>query len=810
MKLEAEEITPATLETEVSKMFLRMLKRDLKRKKTMNTILFLFIIIASMFMASGMNNIIAVTNGLDNYLTEAGVGDYNILTMGEHAVGALDDMLTSTPAVKDYRIEEVVYASQKSIKHGDGSNIDYKSTSGANLIMSGKRAALKFYDSNNELIGEPAEGEVYVSHGFLDETDIAIGDSIMISLEGVEFKLKIMDICKDAFLGGAIVGNRRFIINDKYFQELIDKEIIHDSYMGEACYIDTDDVKEIKSALKDVHHVAFDGDRNLITTSYLMDMILALVMLIMSACLIIVSLVILRFSIRFSIEEEFREIGVMKAIGVKSVRIRSLYIVKYLVMALIGSLIGFGISIPFGSFLLKESAKAIMLKNNDDLLWNILGALFIVIICVLFGFMFTRRVNKFTPLDAIRSGQSGERYKKKNKYHLRKTHLKPGGYLALNDVISAPKRFFTIMLTFILCTVLVLMMVNISSTMRSDAFADTFGKVSDLYIMDVDQVMDLLSSGSIEGIEEKLHESEQKLADAGLPAHMCMELQYKYPVTVKGKDYSYTFQCGLGTKMDEYTYTEGTAPAAPDEIAITPAVAKFFDIGIGDTITVHFSEKDLDCMVTQIYDTMNNMGELIRLHTDAPVDILHYSSAMGQQINFDDHPDAETIESRKDKVGELLDTSEVMNAEDYCVDCMKVAPMMEALSYLLLAITMVVILLVTILTERTLIAGEVTQIATLKAIGFSDGAIIRWHTWRFVIVGIIVAVISAALSLPVTKLFGDPIFAMTGANDVTYKYDVVKTFFLYPGVVLVVTVVVAMLTAVYTRKITARDTANIE
>ena len=93
MKLEAEEIAPATSETEVSKMFLRMLKRDLKRKKTMNTILFLFIIIASMFMASGMNNIIAVTNGLDNYLTEAGVGDYNILTMGEHAVGALDDML---------------------------------------------------------------------------------------------------------------------------------------------------------------------------------------------------------------------------------------------------------------------------------------------------------------------------------------------------------------------------------------------------------------------------------------------------------------------------------------------------------------------------------------------------------------------------------------------------------------------------------------------------------------------------------------------------------------------------------------------
>ncbi|MBO4396632.1 MAG: ABC transporter permease [Eubacterium sp.] len=791
-------------------MFLRMLKRDLKRKKTMNTILFLFIIIASMFMASGLNNMMAVTSGLDNYLKEAGVGDYNILTMGDHAVGALDEILETAPSVKDYRIEETIYASQKSLKNEDGTDIDYESTSGANLLMSGKRTALKFYDENNELITEPAEGEGYVSNGFLTESRHEVGDTIRIEHNGVEFPVKLIGTCKDAFLGGAIVGNRRFILNDRDYQKLLEKPVIRDSYMGEAIYIDTDDVKALTSALSDAQHIAFSGDKNLIKTSYLMDMILALVMLIMSAVLIIVSLVILRFSIRFSIEEEFREIGVMKAIGIKNVRIRSLYIVKYLVMALVGSAIGFGLSIPFGNFLLRESAKSIMLKGDDGLIWNILGAVVIVLICVLFGFLFTRRVKKFSPLDAIRSGQSGERFKKKNKYHLRKTHLKPGGYLALNDVISAPKRFFTIILTFMLCTVLVLVMVNIASTMRSDAFADSFGTVSDLYIMDVDNTMKLLSQGSIESIEDSLKDYEKELADAGIPGKVCVELQYKYPITVDGKRYNYTFQCGLGTEMDAYAHTEGTDPKSADEIAITPAVADFFDIGIGDTITVHFTDQDLDCIVTEMYETMNNMGSLIRFHKDAPVDIMHYSSAMGIQITFDDHPDAETIESRKDKVSEIFDSDEVMNAEEYCVDCMKVAPMMEALAYLLLAITMVVILLVTILTERTLIAGEVTQIATLKAIGFSDGAVVRWHTWRFVIVGIVVAVLSAALSIPATKLFGNPIFAMTGKNDVDYNIDIVKTFLLYPGAVLVVTVVVAMITALYTRKITARDTANIE
>ncbi|MCR4604578.1 MAG: ABC transporter permease, partial [Eubacterium sp.] len=309
---------------------------------------------------------------------------------------------------------------------------------------------------------------------------------------------------------------------------------------------------------------------------------------------------------------------------------------------------------------------------------------------------------------------------------------------------------------------------------------------------------------------DALKKMEKKLSDADLPAEVCQELQFKYPITAKGKDYSYTFSQGLKTKMEDYAHIEGTAPKSRDEISITPAVSKYLDVGIGDMITIHFSEEDLDCMVTEIYETMNNMGELIRLHTDAPTDIAHYSSAMGVQIKFDDQPDKETIESRKSTVEDLFDTKEVMNAEEYCVDCMKVAPMMEAVSYLLLVITMVVILLVTILTERTLIAGEVTQIAICKAIGFTDAAIVRWHTWRFAIVGVVVAVLSAGLSIPLTKLVGDPIFAITGKANVDYSIDVAKTFFIYPGAVLVVTVLVSMITALYTRKITARDTANIE
>ena len=104
-------------------MLFRILKKDLKRKKTMNVILFLFIVLATMFVASGINNVVTVVNGTDYYLDKAGVGDFVIITMGDNAVGALDEMLETEPAVLAYRIENVVFGAQDNVTAEDGTKV---------------------------------------------------------------------------------------------------------------------------------------------------------------------------------------------------------------------------------------------------------------------------------------------------------------------------------------------------------------------------------------------------------------------------------------------------------------------------------------------------------------------------------------------------------------------------------------------------------------------------------------------------------------------------------------------------------------
>lgn len=57
-------------------MFFHILKKDLKRKKTMNLILLLFIILASMFLASSVNSLVAVNGAVEHFMKISKVPDF--------------------------------------------------------------------------------------------------------------------------------------------------------------------------------------------------------------------------------------------------------------------------------------------------------------------------------------------------------------------------------------------------------------------------------------------------------------------------------------------------------------------------------------------------------------------------------------------------------------------------------------------------------------------------------------------------------------------------------------------------------------
>ena len=102
-------------------MFWDILRKDLKRKKTINIVILLFIILAAMFVASGLNNVLTVVNGTDYYLNQADIGDYVVLT--QQGDGGVPELLDTCQYVKDYRMDHIMYATKGNIK-AEGKELD--------------------------------------------------------------------------------------------------------------------------------------------------------------------------------------------------------------------------------------------------------------------------------------------------------------------------------------------------------------------------------------------------------------------------------------------------------------------------------------------------------------------------------------------------------------------------------------------------------------------------------------------------------------------------------------------------------------
>ena len=257
-------------------MFFDILKRDLKRKKTMNVIILLFVILSVMFISSSVMNLTAVTGSLDSFFDKAGVGDYVVFERSGGTVKAAD-------------------------------------------------AVQRYFDGSDNEITEVADGEVYVRQSLLDNSNAKVGDKVELTVADVTRTFTVKDTLKDAVLGSRMMGNARFLISEKF-----EKAEPLEPYLFYLSFIDTNDIPALEKALNDCDAIAFSLDRSMLQFTYILEMVIAGVLLVVSIALILIAVVILRFTISFTLSEEFRQIGIMKAIGIPDGKIRSLYLVKYL------------------------------------------------------------------------------------------------------------------------------------------------------------------------------------------------------------------------------------------------------------------------------------------------------------------------------------------------------------------------------------------------------------------------------------------------------------------------------------------------
>ncbi len=789
-------------------MFLNILKKDLKRKKAMNIILLLFIILATMFVSSSVNNIINVTTALDNYFDMANVPDYFATTMNKNLAVDIEESVSMASAVERYATETILYLSPDNFIYEDE---DIISGGGTHLVHSDIR--MNYFLSDGSILETVRPGEFYMTEGKADTLGVDVGDKLTIELNGVSRELVLADKIKDALFGSNQISITRYIISEEDFNCFLSAESTEEYYGGTLVYIYSSIMETALPQIKPlVDNSVLTMDRDSMEFSYIFDMIVVGVLLVVSIILITIAFVVLRFTISFTLSEEFCEIGVMKAIGIGNFKIRVLYLVKYMGLSVIGAAIGLALSFPFGKMLMSVSSQTIIVGSQSPILVNIFCAVLVITFILLFCYGCTGKVKKMTPIDAIRNGQTGERFRKKSVMSLGKSKLPATPFLALNDIVSSPRRYSIITLTFFLCLSLLLMFSATVSTMNSDSLATTFGWADcDIYL-DSKIIAECMLEDGHEKLEKHLDDMEQTLAQNGIPAKCYQEMMFTLPVSFGENESNICIYHGIGTTMDMYEYTAGTAPQNTDEIAITRITADKLNANIGDTITIKTIDGAKKYIISAFFQGMNMQGRGIRLHSDEYINYVQAQGGIGTQIMFTDTPDSEEINRRIEEIQQIFpDYENIETCAETVKDMVGVADTLASVKSLIVILTIVLSALITVLMERSFIAKEQGEIALMKAVGTRNGKIYAYHTLRFLFVGMLAVLIGEIFAMPLTHLCIDPIFKMMGMElAVDYVVNPMEMYLIFPLVILVTTTISAFLTSLYTRKFKSSDTANIE
>lgn len=783
-------------------MNLRILKRDLKRKKTMNIILLLFIILAAMFVASSINNMTAVMTALDGYFEKANVPDYWFATTDKNEIERYHEFAKENNY--EYSITELIQINPKNITIY-GEKFDYANTS----CVSGISTSPKVFDKNDNEITHINDGEIYLTAELAnsDKNDFSVGNTIEITENGKTKTFTIKGTVKDAMFGSSMIGMTRFLISDNDFAFFKSEE----ASLCYSVYTYTDDEDYYEKYLSLELNNIFNLNKSGIRMMYMMDMLIAGIFLVVSICLILISMVILRFTINFTMSEEFREIGVMKAIGLKCGSIRRLYIIKYLAISIAGAAAGFALSIPFGNMMLEDVSKNIVIEGAGGIWLNGACAVFTAAVVVLFCFMCTGKIKKFSPIDAIRNGQSGESFKTKSRLSLEKSRLKPVVFMAINDILSSLRRFVSMILIFALGLLLIVIPANTANTLQSEGIIKWFN------MAECDAVLseEMLLNGNEDTKEmliKRLEEIKKFLKEEGIEADVYQEVMFRMTVSKNGKKASsLAFQGINGITTKEYDYLDGEAPVNENEVAVTRLTCDKIDADIGDYVYINNGNETKKYIITATYQSLNNLGEGIRFYEEESLDYSYSSGCFGIQIRYKDNPTARQIEERKNLLAAEYPEVKVFNVGEYANYMIgDVAAQIDSIKLFILTVVIVINMLVTVLMVKSFITKEKNEIALLKALGFKNRYIVGWQTLRIGIVLIISVVLVSAVSAPLSKLIITPVFKMMGAETMKFEINTLEVYVFYPILVLLVTTLSAMLTSLQVRRISTSGISNIE
>lgn len=794
-------------------MFWRILKKDLKHKKGINFILFLFMILATMFVASSINNILVVMNAT-NYCMEKGkVPDIYIDT---YTKTGEDSSITKwmdsdgKKYYKDYSVNESLVITQGNIVSFDGKDGSKYDIANTIIIQrEWKKNMLIFDTDGNEVSVE--DGHIAMQKCEMERNKLREGDKLTLKIGKVEKAFIIDEAVMDPAFGGDFIGMTRYVLSDSDYEKLAKEEkMVCSNY----CINTDDSSKFMKEFNKQGFNIIINIDGKMFGFAYVIKMITAGILIIVGVCLIIISFLVLKFTITFTLQEDYKEIGIMKAIGIRNKGIRKIYMIKYLMLIAVAAVIGCILSIPASNFMLKSVAKNMMTENGSaNILVNILSSIGVMALVMLICFLSTNRLRRFTAIEAIRSGETGERFRRKTFFplHKRKRMCMPL-YLAVNDILSNIRRYIVLILTFAVGTIIIILPINTITSMNSDEMAVNFAMdlKADLYV-DADsngeEIEDSLNDRShVENNIKKLHSA---LKDEGYEADINTLIFYSMGMYAEDKNdilQAVAIQ-PYNTDGSFIELTKGKTPELENEMSMSEILMKELGVDVGDTVHIVLNGVDYTFIITGSYQNFIQMGKSAMLSEKFALNETTITGTWYMQCYMKNSHD----NNLSDTLAKKLPQYKFYNKKEAMEQSLGSSiSELSSVKYLIVILICGVNLLITVLMMKIFILGEKSQIAMLRSIGYSNRTLRWWQVLRMSIILIVSEIIGILLSTVLNNIAIRPIFGMMGATHMHIVVNPLEVYLAYPLLLLAVIIIAAIISSAKIKKLNVMEINNLE
>ena len=600
------------------------------------------------------------------------------------------------------------------------------------------------------------KGEMYISFGAKSKMDCKKGDKLTMRACGQDYQFTVKGFVAEPMIGSMNIGWKWNFISDEDLaamrKEALDNCSDENGYW--ACKI----VQVYRADDCDLSDGRFRRQINLDTglvskswgsitkdmSTHYTNIYCEIIMGIMFAFIMIlvgVVMIVMWHSISSGIEMDYTDLGILKAQGFSSRRIRAVFVIQYLFAELIGSVLGFIAAIPLIGVLtgVFDNMSGFIAQTHIAAAKTAFVMLMIFIVSTLFILLATRKIGRITPMRAIQGGKSEIYFDSRLKAPIGQKCL--SALLALRQFTSSKRRYAASIVIASLLIFFMLMINGIGDSLKSKKAAEMMGG----YYYDVELYIN--SKVSKETCDEIVKVAEKH---ADIRARYFQSQQY---LSINGEE----IICQIRAYPEDHYVSEGRACKYDNEILITDLVADELDLKIGDTVTVTKNENSAKYIITGFYPSMADTGKAFCMSFEGAEKMgIKKIGSGGFNLN-DPSKASEVAKAINDTFGtEAFEAKDVTGNYEDDEEYQLFNTAVIAMKTVIYSFSVVFALIVISMVCSKAFTQEKTDIGIYKSQGFTSKNLRLQFAVRF----LIVAIIGSAIGTTVGLLFTESILSV--------------------------------------------------